>query len=210
MPKDLIFCSDLHGNFSYLRNVIDGFSDCRIIQLGDLGIGFAGYPWPESWSSHFSFIRGNHDSPEICRKHPNYLGDYGYIEDAGLFYLSGASSIDREIRTAGVNWWDGEQLSFLELKDVIRLYAEKRPKILITHTAPQAFFKKLGVTRPLPDRTSDAIQVMLDAWRPAVYIFAHFHYSTSFVHKKMKVVALDTEQLYRLNPETLKGERVML
>ncbi|MGY8690848.1 MAG: hypothetical protein ACKVHP_24310 [Verrucomicrobiales bacterium] len=42
--------------------------------------------------------------PLVCRSNPRYLGEFGFSED-GLFWLSGAWSIDWQLRTEGVSWW---------------------------------------------------------------------------------------------------------
>jgi hypothetical protein len=54
-----------------------------------LYIGRPGVVLPELPPEH-KFLRGNHDDPKLCGKHPNYLGEYGYLPDDELFFVSGA------------------------------------------------------------------------------------------------------------------------
>jgi len=56
-----------------------------------LYIGRPGVVLPELPPEH-KFIRGNHDDPKFCREHPNYLGNFGYLPDDELFFVSGAQT----------------------------------------------------------------------------------------------------------------------
>lgn len=100
------------------------------IQLGDLGIGFIktqNYNNKFNFDNH-KFIRGNHDNPEICKKHKNYLGDYG-ITSQGLFFISGADSLDKKYRTPMINWWQNEELTTNDFKKCLNLYKKEKPEI---------------------------------------------------------------------------------
>jgi hypothetical protein len=136
----LIFIGDVHGKIKEYRNLIRALPlDARTLQLGDMGIGFKGvYLFPKGCMANgwHRFIRGNHDSPERCRRHPLYLGEYGWLEEEKLFYLGGAWSIDREWRIENVSWWRDEELSYKELDAAYQLYVKVRPRIVATHEAP--------------------------------------------------------------------------
>lgn len=98
----LILIGDVHGFTKtyqkWLRQNLDPSQ--RTLQIGDMGLGFAGVGLHPMEENH-KFFRGNHDSPEKCRAHKNYLGDYGFLEADSLFYIAGAWSIDRAYRTEG-------------------------------------------------------------------------------------------------------------
>src|SRR6266404_2664369 len=130
---------DVHGFTKtyqkWLRNNLD--PEQRSIQIGDMGLGFAGVGLPAPGQpplgdSH-KFFRGNHDSPEKCRAHANYLGDYGYLEEDGIFWVAGAFSIDRAYRIEGVSWWADEELSYAELGKATDLYREVKPRFVLSH-----------------------------------------------------------------------------
>lgn len=144
----MIFIGDVHGKIKSYRNIIRALPEgSKSLQLGDMGLGFKGvhlYAKGSMDRGWHRFIRGNHDGPEACRKHPCYLGDYGYLPEERLFYLGGAWSIDQAYRTEDVSWWRDEELSYEALDKAYQLYVQCRPKIVATHEAPsKAAFQML-------------------------------------------------------------------
>lgn len=134
----MIFIGDVHGKTNELTHRLLGpeFYNKRAFQLGDMGIGFRGVKLREFPRKYFLWIRGNHDRPDWCREHPNYAGDFGYLEEEKLFFLGGAWSIDKEWRVPGESWWEDEELSYKELDEAYQLYVRVKPRIVATHEAP--------------------------------------------------------------------------
>lgn len=134
----MLFIGDCHGRTDALTQLLwsKEFIGKLAFQLGDMGIGFEGVRLREFPRKHFLWIRGNHDHPACCREHPNYAGDFGYLEDEKLFFLGGAWSIDAKWRTPGVSWWEDEELSYKELDEAYQLYVQVKPRIVATHEAP--------------------------------------------------------------------------
>lgn len=195
---------DVHGRTKtyqkWLRDNLD--QDHVSIQVGDMGLGFAGVGLPAPGQPPLGpthkFFRGNHDSPSRCREHKNYLGDYGYLVQYGIFWCSGAFSIDREYRIEGVSWWPDEQLSYEELGNAIDLYLQVKPRFVLSHdTASKAgkvllydligpyFMAKQGC---IESRTAQALQSMLESHQPEKWIFGHYH-----IDKKFYVPGYKTE-----------------
>lgn len=191
--RSLILVGDLHGAWEILRLILAESGDTPIIQVGDFGVGFGyGYGlnrethlWeqienqdPKELPKNFRFIRGNHDNPAACRAYPNYMGDYGVDKETDIFFLSGAWSIDANIRKIDVNWWADEELSYEELHKAIELYEQTKPKIVITHTCPATIGKML--TNPNfggyhGSRTENALETMWNLHRPKYWFFGHWH-----------------------------------
>ena len=170
---------DIHGAGGILKQVLQRYRDNRVIQIGDFGLGFHGVPDPptDAFPDRFSFIRGNHDNPEVCRTYPNYLGDYGVMPETGIFFLGGAWSTDRAWRTEGIDWWPDEELSHEDLYKAIDLYEKVKPRYVISHEAPTSaaeYIPKRGVTFK-PSRTSQALDAMLNISRPEWWVFGHWH-----------------------------------
>lgn len=179
---------DIHGDYEFYRKAIkraDADSVCTI-QLGDFGLGFhlmRDYLITNEseidWSKH-KFIRGNHDNPEDCQDHPGYLGDYGYIEELDLFYISGAYSIDKDWRIPDVSWWQLEELTEEQMKDCLELYSRSKPKYVISHDAPlrvnldMHYSTDKGVER-FPNRTMYFLEDLMKIHEPADYYFGHMH-----------------------------------
>jgi predicted phosphodiesterase len=220
----LCLIGDVHGNFDILRKNmkkhLKQFPDDSFIAVGDMGCGF-----PRSQSSilpeYIKFIRGNHDSPEVCRAHPNYLGDYGVkeIEGKKVFWLSGAWSIDRAFRIEGVSWWPAEELTIAELNNAMDLYLEYKPDVVVSHDGPsQATIYLLNrfvlnsdtayrEQSPIPTRTGQALTAMFEAYQPKLHFFGHWH--TSWI-KKIKgtvFVCLNELEFQRLDEINLTEER---
>ena len=170
----MIFIGDIHGEFARYKAIINQRPNS--IQLGDMGVGFPDYDpsqFPEFY--YHRFIRGNHDNPEVCRKHPNYLGDYGFIPQHSIYYVSGAWSIDKNLRIPGLSWWEEEELSYKQFLDVIKQYKEVEPKIVISHDCPLSVMKSMFDLQPYPSRTGQAFNSMLEEHKPKFWVFAHHH-----------------------------------
>ena len=144
--KDMRIIGDVHGRIADYQKLAAGAGES--IQIGDMGLGFRGVSLPPS-PTH-KFFRGNHDSPEACRAHPNYMGDGGYDAALGLFWLSGADSIDKHLRREGVSWWQGEELSLGEFQEALDLYERVKPRVVLSHDGPQAF---IGAGFGIKDRS---------------------------------------------------------
>ena len=137
------------------------------------------------------FLRGNHDDPALCRAHANYLGDYGYLPDDDLFFVSGAQTASWRVLGNSKYWYADEEMSDSALNDAIAIYKETRPKFVISHTAPSEaakeilkdlngsyFFNKHG---DMESRTSKALQEMFEAHQPSAWCFGHFHINKEFL-----------------------------
>lgn len=210
----MILVGDIHGKFNILQNIIEK-NKGMIIQLGDLGIGFperkinpvffidqnAPYTldsqsYFEYSKTRFRFIAGNHDNPEVCKKHKNYLGDYGIFKD--LFYVSGAWSIDQQYRKEGMDWWKDEELSIKQLEDMLDLYEKTKPEIVITHDCPFRILKLL-YSQVISTRTGQALDAMLDIHIPNFWYFAHHHKSFTYNYmNKCTIQCLNTNEIKKI------------
>lgn len=178
----MIFLGDIHGDFRHLSHVLKHAKE-SVVQVGDLGIGFPNsidastgriFPRePETFPDNFSFIRGNHDNPEVCKKYPNYLGDFGF--NGKFFYVSGAWSIDRSVRVENRDWWAREELSAEELYNAIMLYDHHLPEIIVTHTCPPEIAKMIVGGDVHGSRTEVALRSMFEIHKPSLWIFGHWH-----------------------------------
>lgn len=215
LSEKIQLVGDVHGKFNQLLPILDSHTGLTI-QLGDLGIGFhkgftkySGYAirtHPEAVrltnfeydKDKFLFIRGNHDNPIQCRKHPNYLGEYGLIGKDDIFFISGAWSIDRAWRTPGVDWWEEEELSQIALLNAIESYSTAFPRIVISHDCPYEIAKIMYPREHIATRTGQAFDAMLDEWRPSMWIFGHHHTRKDFVHKGTRFICLDELQSFTI------------
>ncbi|CAN5709389.1 hypothetical protein BH09VER1_BH09VER1_44130 [soil metagenome] len=189
MPTHFAVLGDIHAAWGQVKKAVYRYPDIPIRSVGDMGFGFpyekrAKGRWvpdlakcdPAEFPANFKFIRGNHDSPEGCRAHPNYLGDYGVDAETGLFFYSGAMSSDSARRTAGIDWWAEEELSMAEASRAITLYEQTKPAIVLSHDCP-ALLRHYLVSHHQADqsRTAQALDAMLEIHAPALWIFGHHH-----------------------------------
>jgi predicted phosphodiesterase len=184
----VIFVGDCHGQFTRLKKMTMEQPNKLYIQLGDFGLGFPGQSTLPTYKDNFRFLRGNHDNPQDCRKHPSYLGDYGgkIIEGKKVFWVAGAFSIDQAYRKEGVTWWQDEEMSILELEEAMEAYIEFQPDIMLSHDGPLPATEQILYRTALssgnyypqivtPTRTGQALSAMFHAYRPKMWIFGHWH-----------------------------------
>ena len=176
----MIVIGDIHGKYQEYRNLLKRYEGQPSVQIGDFGYGFGPVPiFPET----AKFFRGNHDSPEECRKSPNYLGEFGVRKMDGVefFFVSGAWSIDWQMRIPERSWWPDEELSIPQLNEALDLYVKIKPEIMLTHDGPNVstdvILNSMSVhkTKPIPTRTTQALDAMWEAHKPKKWIFGHWH-----------------------------------
>jgi hypothetical protein len=169
----------------------------RTIQVGDFGIGFAGPYWHERVddlhsSGNYRFIRGNHDNPKKCQEMVGWIPD-GFVENDVMF-IGGAWSIDYAYRTEGVSWWRDEELSIVELNQLINVYGATKPRVMITHDCPTSIANKMFLTqtgRQYITRTAEALQAMIDIHQPEFYFFGHWHRTMQYKYGRTVFQCLD-------------------
>lgn len=193
----MYFIGDCHGDMHYYRNLVKRLN-CSL-QVGDFGIFDEDDAKKVAALTEHKFFRGNHDNPELCRQHPNYLGDYGYRQNIEMFWVAGGFSIDRDQRVAGVTWWEDEELSWSALKEAIEYYGDWKPKIMVSHECPSVIKPYSLAANPLShlygkgeitSRTENALQAMLDIHRPEIWIYGHYHYLVDEVLDGTRFVGL--------------------
>lgn len=191
--KNLIIVGDVHGKFYQFSQLLWQLAktqpDALVIQVGDLGLGFARYPANHDGSNQLDnipidwcFIRGNHDEPVTCRQHAHYLGEWGILplidpqgQEAPVFYVSGAYSIDQHLRLEGVSWFRDEQLSQRQLLIALDAYQTAKPTIMLTHDCPVVAAPKHVRDNLHPNRTQQALDAMFELWQPDLWVFGHHH-----------------------------------
>ncbi|WP_172982660.1 metallophosphoesterase [Phyllobacterium sp. SYP-B3895] len=186
------FIGDVHGKYDGYKAAIKNvpFS----IQVGDMGVGFRTIRYGEEvWARNppfdrmskgrHLFIRGNHDNPEVCRRHKYWIPDGTAVD--GIFCLGGAVSIDRAYRTEGRDWWSDEECTTAELQDCVSRYVEMKPEIVCTHECPESIAGEIMAAvnkTKVADgsRTRQALETMLDHHQPRYWVFGHWHESMIF------------------------------
>lgn len=184
------FIGDCHGRLHSYQHITDKLilpggqkgMDCSL-QVGDFGIfDEKDLIVASRFSPQHRFFCGNHDNRQLCHTLPNHIGDFGYLPDLDLFWLSGGYSIDKDTRTIGEDWWEDEELSWHQLHEAIDLYRETQPRYMVSHEAPTVA-KNISLTKlagrqykgEINSRTENALQTMFESHQPEVWIYGHFH-----------------------------------
>ena len=203
----MIFIGDIHGYFTYYLDLVKNITHTPTVQVGDFGLGFRAWDEPTKIDGDHWFIRGNHDDPAVCKKHPNYLGDYGYRKEWDMFFVGGADSIDKRMRVEGVSWWRDEELSYTTLdKVVLPMYEAIKPRVMVTHTCPMKLrFNVLPIwvndRGEGPSVTERALQVMFDIHQPDIWIFGHWHKHLDVRKNGTRFICLNALQTFEFDTE---------
>lgn len=182
-----LFIGDVHGKYRRYREIIRDHMGS--IQVGDMGIGFinpiteqrmANPPHDSMLEGQHRFIRGNHDSPEACKRHSQWIKD-GTIQ-GDVMFVGGATSIDKAYRIRNYTWWEDEELSLQDLNLMIDVYRNQRPRVMVTHDCPEFIAEKVMAAHNQVkfaeiSSTRVAFQAMLEAHQPDIWVFGHWHVS---------------------------------
>lgn len=192
-----IYIGDVHGLYNAYKKIIREHPDS--IALGDMGIGFRRLngswqpnpPYAEMVKANARFIRGNHDNPEACRRHSQWIPD-GTIED-GKMFMGGAYSIDKDFRYPDFSWWEGEELSQEVMGIIAWIYTEHKPHTMVTHDAPISAIAQIPHTFHFKDnsRTQQFLQSLWNEHKPTLWIHGHHHISVDHVIDGTRFVCLD-------------------
>jgi hypothetical protein len=173
------FIGDVHGKWWSYHDIIS--TRYNTYQVGDFGVGFPGsFNLPEMWKTmdkgFHRFIRGNHDNPDYCKRNPYCIGDGDLVDN--IFFMGGAESIDRGLRTPGYDWWPDEQVTFEYFTSkILPNYMKGGFNIVVTHDCPQIVARDIfnvqdkSVTRYL-------LQLLFNEYQPDLWVFGHWHRST--------------------------------
>ncbi len=199
-----LYIGDVHGKFKRYGKLLKDNYDT--IQVGDMGVGFmdgfgmttSNPPFDKMVSWNARFIRGNHDNPEVCRNHRQWIKD-GTRKD-GVMYIGGAWSVDQAWRTPNESWWHDEELGIEELSMLVDKYEKYQPHTMVTHDCPESIVSfHYSSYDHTPSRTRAALQRMLTRHRPKLWVFGHWHHSFDQVIDGTRFVCLDELEMKELN-----------
>lgn len=190
------FIGDVHGKFKQYRKIIKDVP--YSIQVGDMGVGFyhedgtprSNPPHSAMRKGRHYFIRGNHDNPEVCSYHSQYIDDnsttdYLFMQNSPKVYFHGGGlSVDRHKRVEGINWWADEEVSTEKLYRAVDTYTAFAPDIVVTHDCPSSIADIImgsdKAKQQRPSITRFAFESMLSFHRPKMWIFGHWHKNVMF------------------------------
>lgn len=171
---------DVHGKFDKYYKIAKEAKES--VQIGDFGFASE---WLSLHNSDLDpakhkVLGGNHDEYPTASNVPHYLGDYGVhnCEEFSFFFIRGALSIDRHLRTTGVSWWEDEELSYNSLNQAMDTYAIEKPDVVISHTCPRTVAGRMfkpSSKHEYKSVTESALEGMFKMHQPKIWIFGHWH-----------------------------------
>jgi len=175
----LVLIGDVHGKKEGYFRVLDFMEDYCSLQIGDMDFDYSHLESVDS--TRHKFLPGNHDNYDKLYDCPNCIGDYGFTKlgDIDFFFVRGAFSIDKHLRTPDQSWWEKEELTISEGYDALDLYAKTKPSLMITHDCPTVMRNFLVTTKvtltKIETRTGQLLQQMYEIHQPDIWIFGHWH-----------------------------------
>lgn len=166
---------DVHGKLQKYKQIIDGCENS--ICVGDFGFKEE-WDWHSEQKLYNSHLinGGNHDYGPYLKNGISSTGDFKFFPNWNIFTVRGANSIDRHLRTEGVDWFANEELSYSRQLDAFDYYCQVKPKIVISHDCPQKVMEQFfGYTEKSQTRTM--LQMMLNEHEPDLWVFGHHHQS---------------------------------
>lgn len=190
-----------HLSSAYQMAEAKGFD--AVIQVGDFGFGFPNCTikkWAEKrsrqskWSVKFISCGGNHDNQDIVDRLSEEQGHPDLIElvpNSGVFFakrgscveiggiqhlfLGGAESIDKHLRTEGVDFWEREEPSREEFELFFSNLEKHKPDTVVTHDAPlRVPLKRTGRSvSHVPNMLENVLKY--SSHKPSKWYFGHHH-----------------------------------
>ena len=188
MPTQITILGDVHADWDSLDKAIANNSNTDVfIQVGDLGLfPNSGFFPLKGFKKPLYFIDGNHDDHSFlayCIKNNKleivkncfYIsrGSTKEFDGVKINFMGGALSIDKHVRTEGLDWWREEIPSYEEFNRFANLDSAD---IVVTHAAPSFVTKGMFVEKEsdVVAKTLDKIWNMWDN-KPKLWLFGHYH-----------------------------------
>lgn len=177
----LTIIGDVHGKHAEYLRIVEGKT--ASVQVGDFGFDYRILDNVDS--ANHKLIGGNHDNYSTIGNYPHYLGDFGTatVGDVSFFFVRGELSVDKHLRTTGVNWWPQEEMDWGKMYNAIDAYAEAKPSVVISHGCPADVlpFFVTNALKIFPSRTAQMLDSMWSIHRPKRWFFGHHHNTETLV-----------------------------
>ena len=90
-----------------------------------------------------------------------------------VLFMGGAYSIDKSMRTMGVDWFPEETISWGDMMNL----PDCKVDIVISHTCPVSFLPYLNIGVKANDPSCEALENILLKYRPTEWFHGHWHLS---------------------------------
>ena len=203
MQTEITIVGDVHGKINEYHDIIQAcdYSIC----VGDFGFKrewdwFLDNIFDSTKNQHW-INPGNHDyGPNMRYQINGSTGNYSYFDQFDIFTVRGADSIDKHLRTNGIDWFENEELNYSEQLAAYDSYVFHKPKIMITHDCPQSVMLQLF---PISwsygaSQTRTMLDHMLLAHQPDIWLFGHHHRSVNHQINNTRFICLNELETYKI------------
>jgi len=186
----VLITGDVHNNFGNLNELINKKKPDLVICCGDFGY-WPNVPWGEPLSNiklqttkKLLWCDGNHEDHWAIRDRttdelaPNIIymprgSTYQLDDGRTILFMGGAYSIDKLMRSRGIDWFPEETIS---QKDMMNL-PDCKVDIFITHTCPEELLLDLLPTdeRKTSEPSNIALSELWKIYKPSLWFFGHWH-----------------------------------
>lgn len=208
MGQRIIVAGDVHRDFGAFNALLNRRIPEIVLQCGDFGYwpreplsaiyGRESKDYPQDRpapkvheGTNVFWCDGNHeDHQELGLRETDELWPNVYYMPRGsildlpdgrrVMFFGGASSIDRNTRTIGVDWFPEEVIRY---SDITNIGYDGEVDIVISHTCPTEFDVCPGVKEDgyYKDPSRQALSYILRRYKPALWYFGHWHkYMTGY------------------------------
>lgn len=188
----MIIIGDVHGLTFQLSQKLKNYDieNIKIIQLGDFGFQKTHDWWIENMNTEIHKINfGNHDYFPYLNKSYS-LGRFNFTFIEGLFTVAGATSIDKYLRTEGIDYFrEEDQIKFEQVNKLLDSYERIKPRFVITHDCPSFIREKLFSIydkQPIPTLLNEMFKIH----QPDFWVFGHHHRSKQIKIDKTQFICL--------------------
>ncbi len=203
-----LYIGDVHGEFANFEEIakcairLSPVQIDQIVQVGDFGF------WPRQgvWYRKSTlpvpvrWIDGNHEDFDALESGSGFHEDFdaehiprGTVE-GHVLYCGGAASIDKAWRTPGFDWFYQERINQRQVEAAIEALSEVDIRVMVAHDTTDKGYPHVlspGKLRTA-DRSSEyALQVLIEAARPNLYIHGHHHLSREYEVERCRFRSLD-------------------
>lgn len=207
----ILAVGDLHGDWSSLNRLISKKNPDIILQCGDFGWWPQFeikrpvlYGQHKKWllrgikpgNAKIYWCDGNHESYLHLQQYQNgkthqmyknvYYCSRGSVvnlpDDRRVLFMGGASSVDKNKRTPGLDWFPEENISQIDLDRALNI-PRADIDIVVSHTCPDLFFTDQERVEKENDGNRKALNEILMKHRPNLWLFGHWHREISGMYE---------------------------
>ena len=189
----MLIVGDVHGKINEFYKILQKYPNEDIFQLGDFGFKKQHLWAKNNLKENQKIIFGNHDYYPMLNESYS-VGNFKYFPTLNTFTIRGAQSIDKYIRTEGIDWFNNEELTYSEINELFDSILEIKPKIILSHTCPEIVQETLfgynSNNIKNKSRTTQMLQSLFELYQPEYWIFGHHHKSVNIQMNETKFICL--------------------